>query len=375
MNKFNKFLAVALMGVTVAGCSCSNNECKCPNDTGDENQQEVTLLNGCSTAFKANTESVVMVKMQRLSNGEVKSTGSGVVFFEEGQSAYIITNAHVLKEWSTSFEVEVYFSNSKGMLSGKSEIAKVYPSYINYYEDIAVLEINKSTKYKVATIGDSDALEKGAGVCTIGSPLQIFNNTTEGVISNYNYEIAIDMSNSQISTNVYAILNDAPINNGNSGGGLFDKISGELIGITTFKYNKITNKAESLVDQNTSLTDVFGALPINHAVKVAKHLISSTQAYTRPNLSLTMLSINKMGTAREGYGISSSIYTGVYVQNSTEANIPVQTIITKVNNVTVNSKEELMVQVLKHKVGDVVTFTIMNKDGMNEKTVNVTLHA
>ena len=32
-------------------------------------------------------------------------------------------------------------------------------------------------------------------------------------------------------------------------------------------------------------------------------------------------------------------------------------------------------QTAKYKIGDTVTFTIMNKDGMNEKTVNVTLHA
>ena len=372
MRKISKLLAVGLITVAVAGCS--NNECKCPTDKGDEVQTEGVLLNGYAAQYKESVESVVMVKMQRKSNHEVKSTGSGVVFFEEGQSAYIITNAHVLKDYTESFEVEVYFSNNEGELSGKSEIAKVHSSYINYYEDIAVLEINKSDKYKVAKIGDSDKLEKGEGVYTIGSPLQIFNHTTEGVVSNYNYEIAIDMSNSQIKTNVYAILTDASINNGNSGGGLFNA-DGELIGITTFKYNKITNTAESLVDQNTSLTDVYGALPINHAITVAKHLISSTQAYSRPNLSLTMLSINKMGTVRENYGISSNIYTGIYVQNSTEANIPVQTIITKVNNVNVDSKEELMVQILKNKVGDTVTLTLINKDGMNERTVNVTLHA
>lgn len=374
MNKFNKFLAVALMGVTVAGCSCSNDECKCPSDTGNGAEMQGTLLNGYAEQYKESVESVVMVKMQKKNNGEVKFTGSGVVFFEEGQSAYIITNAHVLKDFSNSFEVEVHFSNSEGELSGKSEIAKVHSSYIDYYEDIAVLEINKSTKYKVAKIGDSDNLDKGDGVYTIGSPLQIFNHITDGVISNYNHEIAIDMSNSQIKTNVYAILTNAPLNNGNSGGGLFNS-KGELIGITTFKYNKISNSAEALEDQNTTLTDVFGALPINHAIKVAKHLISSTQDYTRPNLSLTMLSINKMGASRENYGISSNIYTGVYVQNSTEANIPVQTIITKVNNVIVDSKEELMVQILKYKIGDTVTLTIMNKDGMNERTVNVTLHA
>ena len=363
------------MTLTVAGCSCSNEKCTCPTDKTEENTVETTLSNGYSKQYAETAESVVMVKMQQKTNGKVESTGSGVVFFEEGRSAYIITNAHVLKNFGNNYEVEVYFSNSKGEQSGASEIATVYNSYINYYEDVAVLEISKSNKYKVATIGDSNNIIKGEGVYTIGSPLQMFNHTTDGVISNYNYEIAIDMVNSGRKTNIYAILTDAPINNGNSGGALFNA-KGELIGITTFKYNKSTNAAESLVDQNTSLTDVYGALPINHVITVAKHLISSTVAYSRPSLNLTLLSINTMGSVRETYGISSSIYTGVYVYNSTESNIPVKSVITKINNVTVTSKEQFMVEVLKYKVGDTITLTIVDsKLNMSEATVNVTLHA
>ena len=374
MKKINKILVAILMVLAVGGCNNSKNSCECPNDNNDENKVETTLINGYSKQYQETAQSVVMVEMRRLANNELRSTGSGVVFFEEGKSAYIITNAHVLKDYTSSgYIVEVYFSDNKGVQTGKSEKATV--AGVDYYEDVAVLEIDKSDKYKVAKLGDSNAISKSEGIYTIGSPLQIFNHTTDGVISNYNYEIAIDMINSGKKTNVYAILTDAPINNGNSGGGLFNS-KGELIGITTFKYNTENKMAESLVDQNTSLTDVYGSLPINHVVKVAKHLLSSTEAYKRPNLSgLTLLSVNTMGSDRTTHEISSNIFTGVYVKHSTEASIPYQTIITKINGVTVNSKEEFMVQVLEYNIGDTVTLTLINsKDGMNEQTVNVTLH-
>lgn len=372
MKKISKIFIAVIMLFSLSGCK--KEECKCPADEGGENKVETTLINGYSKQYQETVQSVVMIKMKRTGNGELRSTGSGVVFFEEGKNAYIITNAHVLKEYTAnSFSVEVYFSNNKGMQTGKSEKATV--AGIDYYEDIAVLQIDKSDKYKVATLGDSDNLSKSEGVYTIGSPLQIFNHTTSGVISNYNYEIAIDMVNSGKKTNVYAILMDAPINNGNSGGGLFNS-NGELIGITTFKYNTEQKLAQTLTEQNTTLTSVYGALPINHAIKVAKHLLSSTSEYKRPNLSgLTLWSVDKMGSSRAEYEIHSSIFTGVYIENSTETGIPHLTVITKINKKTVNSKEELMVELLKYDIGDTIKLTVINsKDGMNEQVIDVTLH-
>lgn len=372
MKKISKALIAIIMLLSLGGCK--KDDCKCPTDENGENKVETTLINGYSKQYQETAQSVVMIEMIRTGNGRLHSTGSGVVFFEEGKNAYIITNAHVLKEYTpNSFYVEVYFSDNKGMQTGKSEKATV--AGIDYYEDIAVLQINKSDKYKVVTLGDSDNISKSEGVYTIGSPLQIFNHTTSGVISNYNYEIAIDMVNSGKKTNVYAILMDAPINNGNSGGALFNS-KGELIGITTFKYNTEEKVAQSLTDQDTSLTSVFGALPINHAIKVARHLLSSTSEYKRPNLSgVTLLSVDKMGSKRAEYEIHSNIFTGVYVESSTDASIPQSTIITKLNRKSINSKEEFMVELLKYDIGDTITLTVINsKDGMNEQTVEVKLH-
>lgn len=362
MKKISKFLLVLLMTFAFVGCSCSNEECKCPTDETSTTEGEYTTINnGYKDLYKQTVQSVVMVRVQRKSNGEIKSTGSGVVVMEEGNSAYVLTNAHVLKDLTTDFEVELFFSDEEGFLSGKSEIATVMGK--DYKEDVAVLEINKSTKYKVAELGDSSKVERGDFVYTIGSPYQKFNHTTSGNISNYNVKIDIDMINTGVTTPVYAILFDAPINKGNSGGALFDD-EGKLIGITTLKYDE--------------LVGVYGALPINYFMKVARHLIANDDNlpyYVRPALNLTLLSINEMGTLREKYGISGSITTGVYVQNSLEGSIGAQSIITEINGVKVDSTAEFCVELLKYSVGDTVVLTLINKDGLNTRQITVTLRS
>ena len=360
MNKFSKGFVALLLGLTIGGCSCATDTtCNCPMDElVTKEELYTTVNNGYKDLFKQTTQSVVMIKVQRKSNGEIKSTGSGVVFMEQDDEAYILTNAHVIKELTNDFEVEVYFSDANGFQSGKSEIARVIGK--DFKEDVAVLEINKSDKYKVATAGDSSKIEKGDFVYTIGSPSQKFNHTTNGFISNYNVTIdSFDMSQTGVYTTVYPILFTADINPGNSGGALFDK-NGKLIGITTFEYDK--------------LNGMYGALPINYFIKVARDLIINGDNYNRPTLSLTLLSINEMGTSRENYGISSNITTGVFVQNSLENIIAAHSIITEVNEKKVNSVAEFQMEIFKYNSGDTVTLTLVNKDGLNSRKLSIILH-
>lgn len=360
MKKINKSILVALLAFVMCGCSCSNKSCECPSDQGNASSTEYTqIVNDYTSVYEETVESVVMVRIQRKSNGEIIATGSGVVFFEEGDKAYVLTNAHVVKNMTSDYEIEVIFSNNKGVESGESEIAVLKGK--DYKEDVAVLSINKSSKYKVAVIGDSDSIERGDFVYTIGSPYQIFNHTTAGTISSFNYPVSIDNSNVGVNTTVYAILTDAPINQGNSGGALFNA-NGELIGITTFKYDKMDG--------------MYGVLPINYFIKVAKHVMVYSSDYDRPSLNLTLLSINEMGVLKEDYGISSSLMSGVYVQSSLEGDIATGSVITKVNGKKVVSVEDFMSTLLKYDVGDSLTLTIVNKsDGLNERTVTVELHS
>ena len=120
MKKFSKFLLVAMMGFGIVGCSCSNDECKCPIDNQNTTEEKYsTINNGYRDLYKQTTTSVVMIKIQHKETGEYKAGGSGVVFFQEGESAYILTNAHVIKSYyendtDKTHYMEVYFSDENG---------------------------------------------------------------------------------------------------------------------------------------------------------------------------------------------------------------------------------------------------------------------
>ncbi len=357
MKKTKKFLLSAVMIMCLGGCGKA--DCNCPTDSGTPNEQETVLINDYSELYKKTAPSVVMVRLQRKTDRNyVVATGSGVVVFEEGTYAYIYTNAHVVKDITTDLEVEVVFSNEEGVASGESEIATLMGK--DLYEDVAVLRIKKSDKYKKATIGDSDGLSKGDWVYTIGSPLNKFNYTTSGNISATKMPIMLDASKVGVDTTVYAILFDAAINEGNSGGALFDS-KGELVGITTIRYDNAYG--------------LYGALPIKFFKKVAEHIMVQETNYIRPTLNLDLLSINELGARREDYGISSYVSNGVYVKRTRESGIVEDVVITEINNVKIHSLADYGSELLKYDVGDTVKLTVIDKDGLNTRYIDIVLHA
>lgn len=354
-----KVLMMLLMAVMMCGCSCEKTEVKCPSDK-DENTQETNTVikNEYTQLYEESVKSVVKVVLKNIQTKKVSFQGSGVVVFEEGDYAYVATNYHVISELSSSLEIEVYFSNEKGVQSGKSEIATVIGKDSN--EDVALLRINKSDKYKVASIGNSDLTKHGDFIYTIGSPLDYFNVTTAGYITSTNVLTKYDVDKDNVSVDVYEITFNAPISAGNSGGALFNS-NGELIGITTYNH--------------TDITYFYSALPINYYMKVAKYILAEGREYTRPSLNISILSINTIGVDRTLYGIADDVYTGVYIRESRESNISAQSIIKAVNGVDVKNANDYGKELLKYSVGETITLTLTNKDGLNERIVNVVLHS
>lgn len=352
-----KILIVLFMMFAISGCD--NKKCECPKDEINSTEIYENIVTDYSKLYSNTVTSVVKIVVTK---GSYLSTGSGVVFFEEGNSAYILTNAHVVKDVNSTYEVEVIFSNNEGFESGNSVLVDTSKIHKNTNEDIAVLEIERSNKYTVASIGDSDEISKGDFVYTIGSPFGRFNYTTSGYISSYNIPVVLNSS----TVTSYIIVTTAVINEGNSGGALFDK-DGNLIGLTTFRYDQINGKVAH---------EMYGCLAINHVVKVAKRILTG-QTYTRPTINLNLLSVSEMGVNRSKYGISPTVTYGVYVLQNLESGINIaegSSIITEVNGVKVRSVAEFQVEILKYDVGAAVTLTIITRDGLTSRTQTVTLH-
>ena len=91
--------------------------------------------------------------------------------------------------------------------------------------DLAVLEIQSKDKFVTVQFGDSDKARIGDWVLAIGNPFGFGGTVTSGIISARNRSIGLSRYEDYIQT-------DASINQGNSGGPLFD-MNGDVIGINT----------------------------------------------------------------------------------------------------------------------------------------------
>ncbi len=143
------------------------------------------------------------------------SLGSGVIISSDG---YVVTNNHVVGERvRASTEVTV-------ALPDKREVrAKVIGT--DAKTDIALLKIN-ATGLAVVPWGDSSQLKLGEWVLAIGSPFQLNQTVTAGIVS------ATGRTNLGFADYEDFIQTDAAINPGNSGGALINT-RGELVGINT----------------------------------------------------------------------------------------------------------------------------------------------
>ena len=147
---------------------------------------------------------------QKPTERKASSLGSGFIIRENGT---IITNNHVIAD-AEDILVRV------GEKEYKAKVVGADP-----YMDIAVLEMETNEKFKSVKFGDSDLARVGDWAVAIGNPFGLGGTVTAGIISARNRDINLTRYDDFIQT-------DASINQGNSGGPLFN-LKGEVIGINT----------------------------------------------------------------------------------------------------------------------------------------------
>lgn len=176
--------------------------------------------------YKRNSDSVVNVTTRSFQYNEFmqlvprEGAGSGFVIDKEG---YVVTNFHVVKGAQRFF---VAFGNME-----ESFPAKLIGSDPN--NDIAILKVDAPAEMlKPVELGTSSNLEVGQSAVAIGNPFAIGQTMTTGVISSLNRTLQAEEG--RIMSGL--IQTDAAINQGNSGGPLFDS-NGRVIGVNTMIYS------------------------------------------------------------------------------------------------------------------------------------------
>ena len=318
---------------------------KLSNTTITKLNKDVTITDtGIAEAVEKVYDAVVVVEVYQ--KGNLYATGTGFVFKKDDKKGYILTNNHVI---SNGDEVYVIFTdNSK---------EKVEVVGYDDYSDIAVLSVSQDKVKSVAEIGSSENLKVGDTTFAVGAPLSAEKyswTVTRGILSGKNRTVEVTSSNGYGESVIEVLQTDAAINSGNSGGPLCNA-NGEVIGITNMKI------------ASSSVEGMGFAIPIETAVDYALKFINK-ESISRPYLGVTMYDLNA--------GFYSNI-TGVYIE-SVESNGPADKaglkrgdIITKIDDVEVESSSYLKYELYKHNVGDKITITYIrdNKESLTKVTL------
>lgn len=294
---------------------------------------------------------------------EEASEGSGVIYKLEGNTAYIVTNNHVVEKQDGLEVLLKDDSKVKATLVGTDS-----------YTDLAVLKVesDKVANIKPATFGDSSSLKVGEPAIALGSPLgsQYANSVTSGIISSLNRQV-VNQNDEGQTVNINAIQTDAAINPGNSGGPLVN-MAGQVVGINSSKIVQ--------TESNVSVEGIGFAIPSNDVVNVINQLEKDGKVI-RPALGITMASLSDLSTEQvsEIVKVPSSVTQGVVVgsvQSSTpadQAGLKKYDVITKIDDTDVSSGVELQSELYKHKVGDTVKITYYRQDKKNTVSVKLSI--
>ena len=380
------FAAFALGATSVFGAQAVMGTGKALNSTvtvtKEDKDNQQTTVNAISKAKDAvvsivnyqsnssnNLESILGGNSRRSENesnnsGDLKaaSSGSGVIYKKSGNTAYVVTNNHVV---NGAKKLSVILSD------GTNVNAEVVGTDV--WTDLAVLRISAENVTTTMDFADSDKIAVGETAFAIGSPLDVnlSNTVTKGIVSAVSRQIPMDVDgDGKNDWNQTVIQTDAAINPGNSGGALINN-EGKLIGINESKIAKAT--------ANVSAEGIGFGIPSNE-VKLITEQLEQSGKVIRPALGVQLVSVNTVDSDTVKSQLNFNGKQGVvvrYVENGTpaaQAGLEKYDIITKLNGEDVKDVAAVRKYLFeKAKIGDAVKVTYYRNG--KEQTTNVVVQA
>jgi len=288
------------------------------------------------------------------------SEGSGVIYKKAGDSAYIVTNNHVI---SGASKIQVMMHDGK-----KVEASLVGKDIMT---DLAVLKIDAKNVTATASFGDSNKIQVGQKVLAIGSPLgsQYASSVTQGIISAKKRLVEASSENGQSYGGSTVIQTDAAINPGNSGGPLIN-FAGQVIGINSMKLSSSSS--------GTSVEGMGFAIPSDQVVNIVNELVKNGKI-TRPAIGISLVELSEITVDDQKtlLKIPETVTGGVVVMGTTDngpaakAGLKKYDVITAIEGKTVAGQADLREELYKHKLGDTISVTYYHQ--ATKHTVNIKL--
>jgi putative serine protease PepD len=248
-------LAIAVVAAGVGGVSGAVFD----HNYGQTAAAAVNVVTGSNSSDSTTTVGAVaksvlpsVVKITETTNS-AEGIGSGIVVSSNG---YIVTNNHVIAD----------YVSEGGKLTVTSYDDKTYNAKVIGYiaaDDIAVIQVEGGSNWKAATFADSSQVQVGDQTIAIGSPDDLQNTVTSGIVSALNRTVSVTESTtegqgfsgnggfpgfnwgqSETTVTYSAIQTDASINPGNSGGPLLNS-SGQVIGMNSSIYSSSSSSSSS----------------------------------------------------------------------------------------------------------------------------------
>lgn len=301
-----------------------------------------------------------------------QASGSGVIISQDG---YIVTNNHVVQD---ADKIEVALTDRRVV---EAKIIGRDPN-----TDLALIKINE-TGLPFVKLGDSDDVRIGEWVLAVGYPLGLESTVTAGIVSatgrstgiisnelrqqelrerqqqerGLGYRQPQSEQEAFVSTAVESFIQtDAVINKGNSGGALVNT-KGELIGINS-----------NIMSPSGYYAGYGFAVPVNIVKKIADDFVKYGEV-KRGLIGVTFRELNA-AVAKE---LEVSDVLGLYISDVVEggaadkAGLKSGDVITKIDERTIFSSNDLQERVYRLRPGDKVRLTY-KRDG-REREVTVTL--
>ena len=311
-----------------------------------DGKQQLTM----PEVYAANVNSVVSINVSTTTNvfgrtTESAASGSGFFITKDG---YILTNYHVI-EGASTVKVTAY--------DGTTYDAAVIGGDEDY--DIAVIKV-EGTNFQPVVIGKSGSVQIGETVAAVGNPLgELTFSMSQGIVSCVNRAINVDGKPFNM------IQVDCSINPGNSGGPLFNSY-GEVIGIVSAKYSSYSN---------TTVEGIGFAIPIDDVLAMVKDIMTNGYVTNKAYIGITPQTMNAQIAQQFRYDVTQGVFVCSVEEGSAaeKAGLRMGDVITKIDDKTITSYEDLVAAKKSYSAGDTATFTIY-REGQTQ-TVELTFDA